>query len=351
MRILIVKISAMGDVLHALPVLDYLKQASPGCEIDWVVEEVFASLLCGNPLISRLHTVSFKKWKQKPFSLTTAKEVLNVRNRLAEQAYDLVIDIQGNIKSGMVAWLSGCPRRVGFNPAASQESLNALFINRRIALGPKDRHITDQYLRIVGASFDLEFSGLRLHTDVYTRPEDELAAELLVKRYREKGPILLIHTGTTWQTKFWHEPGWIELGRRIFSSYPGSVLLFSWGNDSERSAAERITTALGKQAVLLEKLSIMRLAALVKKVSLVMGGDTGIVHLAAAAGTPTVSYYRSSDGQRSGPRGEQHVIVQAPMPCARCFLTRCKKDEECRESITPELLLQAIRKILQIQVG
>ncbi|MDD2273210.1 MAG: lipopolysaccharide heptosyltransferase I [Desulfuromonadaceae bacterium] len=346
MRILIVKISAMGDVLHALPVLDYLKQASPGCEIDWVVEEAFADLLSGNPLISQLHTVRFKKWKKKPFSLETINDILNVRRGLVQRAYDLVIDIQGNIKSGMVAWVSGCSHRVGFSRAAAQESLNALFIKRRIALRPEDLHITDQYLRVAAASFDLEFSGLQLHTDICTRPEDDLAVDDLVKRYRKEGPLFLIHTGTTWQTKFWYESGWVELGRMIISTFPGAVLLFSWGNDSEYSAAERVTTALGGQAVLLEKLSIMRLAALVKKVNMVMGGDTGIIHLAAAAGTPTVSYYRSSDGLRSGPRGAQHAVIQAPMPCARCFRTRCEKDGECRESITPALLMQAIEKIL-----
>jgi heptosyltransferase-1 len=347
MRILIVKISAMGDVLHALPVLDYLKQASPGCEIDWVVEEVFADLLRCNPLITQLHTVRFKKWKRKPLSLATITEISAARSALLKRNYDLVIDIQGNIKSGMVAWLSGCPRRVGFCRAMAQEGLNALFINREVAGMPEDRHITDQYLRIASASFDLKFNGLQLHTDVCTPPEDDLAAEVLVNSCRKGGPLILIHTGTTWQTKFWYEAGWIELGHRIVASLPGAVLLFSWGNDSERSTTERITAAIGGQAVQLEKLSVMRLAALVKKVNLVMGGDTGIVHLAAAAGTPTVSYYRASDGQRSGPRGETDIVVQAPMPCARCFRTRCEKDGECRESITPELLLQAIREVLR----
>ncbi len=346
MRILIVKISAMGDVLHALPVLDYLKQASPGCEIDWVVEEVFADLLRGNPLINKLHIVRFKTWKRKPFSRTTISEIMAVRTGLSQRNYDLVIDIQGNIKSGMVAWLSGCTKRVGFSRAVAQESLNALFINRRTALQPEDRHITDQYLRIAGASFELPFNGLQLHTDVCTAQEDDLATEEFVKHYRKGGPLILIHTGTTWQTKFWHEAGWIELGRKIISAFPGAVLLFSWGNDSERSAAERIAVVLGSQAVQLEKLSIMRLAAVVKKVSLVMGGDTGIVHLAAAVGTPTVSYYRASDGLRSGPRGKKHAVIQAPMPCACCFRTRCEKDGECRESITPELLLQAILGVL-----
>lgn len=346
MRILIVKVSAMGDILHALPVLDYLKQASPGCEIDWIVEEAFADLLRGNPLITKLHAVRFKQWKKKPFSLATITEIMAVRSGLLKRNYDLVIDIQGNIKSGMVAWLSGCPRRVGFCRTMAQESLNALFINREVAVQPEDRHITDQYLRVAGASFDLEFSKLQLHTDVCTPAEDDLAAEGLITRYREGGPVILIHTGTTWQTKFWYEAGWIDLGRTILSYYPGTILLFSWGNDSERSAAERITAALGRQAVQLEKLSIMRLAALVKKVNLVMGGDTGIVHLAAAVGTATVSYYRASDGLRSGPRGKRHVVVQAPMACARCFRTRCEKDGECRESITPDHLFQAVKNVL-----
>jgi heptosyltransferase-1 len=345
-RILIVKISAMGDILHALPVLDYLKQASPGSEIDWVVEEIFADLLRCNPLIAHLHTVRFKKWKKKPFSLATITEISAARSGLLKRNYDLVIDIQGNIKSGMVAWLSGCPRRVGFSRAMAQESMNALFINREVAGMPEDRHITDQYLRIADASFGLKFNGLQLNTDVYTPPDDDLAVESLIRDYRQGSPLILIHTGTTWQTKFWHEAGWIELGRKIFSSFPAAVLLFSWGNESECSAAGRITAALGRQTVRLEKLSLMRLASLVKKVNLVIGGDTGIVHLAAAAGTPTVSYYRASDGQRSGPRGEQHAVVQAPMPCARCFRTRCEKDVECRESITPVLLLQAICEVL-----
>lgn len=349
MRILIVKISAMGDILHALPVLDYLKQASPGCDIGWVVEDAFADLLRGNPRISKLHVVNFKKWKRNPFSRDTACEVLAARREIADSGYDLVIDIQGNIKSGMVAWLSGCSRRAGFTPAVAQERLNALFITTGIAPLPEDRHITDQYLRIAEASFDLKFSGLTLHTDVCTGPEDDHAAELLVNRYRTDGPVILLHTGTTWQTKFWHETGWIELGRRICSSFPGAVLLFSWGNDSECRAAERMTAAVGSRAVQLDKLPLMRLAAVVKKVDLVMGGDTGIVHLAAAVGTPTVSYYRSSDGLRSGPRGERHAVIQAPMPCARCFRTKCEKDVECRESITPDLLFQAVGSVLNRQ--
>lgn len=346
MRILIVKISAMGDILHALPVLDYLHQALPGCEIDWVVEEAFADLLRHNPLISRLHAVRFKAWKRAPFATGTIREIMAVRTALVERCYDLVLDIQGNIKSGIVTGLTGCRQRVGFVRAFTQERLNTLFTNQRFSPLPEDRHITDQYLRVASAPFALDFSRMRLAADVVTTPEDAAAVSGMITRSNSAAPVFLLHGGTTWQTKFWYQDGWVALGRLLLADYPDGLLLFSWGNDKERAAAEQCAKALGSRAMLLERLPLPRLAALVKQVDLVIGGDTGIVHLAAATGTRTVSYYRSSDGMRSGPRGPGHQVVQAPMPCAGCFRTGCDRDDECRISITPEMLQAAVNKVM-----
>lgn len=346
MRILIVKISAMGDVLHALPVLDYLHRACPGCRVDWVVEEAFADLLRNNPLIDRLLTVNFKKWKRAPFASRTRQELREAAARLADGCYDLVLDIQGNIKSGIVARLTGCTQRLGFARPFTQESLNVLFSTRRIAPLATDRHITDQYLRVASAPFGGQFDALQLGTSVATAAADDAAAAELVAGCAGRGPLFLFHTGTTWQTKFWHEDGWIALGRQLQARYPRAVMLFTWGSEAERQAAGRIAAALGGCARVLERLPLMRVAALIKQVDLVVGGDTGIVHLAAAVGTPTVSYYRSSDGLRSGPRGSRHAVLQAPMPCARCFKTRCDKDRECRESITARMLAAAVTDVM-----
>lgn len=346
MRILIVKISAMGDVLHALPVLDYLHQAAPGSEIDWVVEDAFAGLLRHNPLISKLHTVSFKRWKRTPFSSRTINEVMAVRAGLAERAYDMVIDLQGNIKSGIVAWLTGAPTRIGFSRDFTQESLNVLFSTRRIRPESGDQHITDQYLRLAAAPFGRPFDTFNLQSDIVSLPETVREVADILGQCGNGAPVLLFVIGTTWQTKFWHDAGWAELGRMLRKEYPKITMLFSWGNDTERREAEAICGQIGGNASVLPKLSLDQVAAMVKKVDAVVGGDTGIVHMAAAVGTATVSYYRSSDGERSGPRGSCHRIVQAPMPCTRCFRTRCDKDLECRESITPGIMLAAITDIL-----
>ncbi len=305
MRVLIVKMSALGDIIHALPVLDYLTQVSPGIEIDWVVEEPFLDVLEGNPLVSRIHRVRTKVWRKAPLSGATIREIGALKRALRERAYDLVFDIQGNLKSGLVCWLSGAADRIGFDREVLQESVNLLF----------------------------------------TTPADDAAADVLLSTL-DDGLVFLFHCGTTWSTKFWFEEGWVALGRVLLDNNLGSSILLSWGNEAEKTAARSIATAIGSGARVIDRQSLKGFAALLKKVDLVIGGDTGPVHIAAAVDTPTVSLYRSSDGKRSGPRGKSHAIVQSPLHCAACFRTECDKDEACRRSITPEAVLNAVEKVL-----
>lgn len=346
MRVLIVKVSAMGDIVHALPVLDYLHQVAPGIEIDWVVEEPFRDVLDGNQLISRLHTVRTKVWRRHPFAAATWREIGAVRDALRERNYDLVFDIQGNLKSGLICWLSGAEVRIGFDRDVLQESVNMLFTTRQVPLRSQDYHITDQYLRLVSVPFGRDFREMELISDIHTSPEDDAVAETLLATLAD-GLVLLFHYGTTWQTKFWTEKGWAELGRRVLARFPDSSILLSWGNEAERETVTAMAAEIGPGARVIERYTLKGLAALLKKVDLVVGGDTGPVHLAAAVGTPTVSFYRASDGRRSGPRGKGHVIVQSPLHCARCFRTQCDKDAECRDSITADALMQGIEKLLR----
>jgi heptosyltransferase-1 len=128
-------------------------------------------------------------------------------------------------------------------------------------------------------------------------------------------------------------------------------MLFSWGSDTERETAERLAAAIGDRARVLGKYSLKGIAALLKKVDVVVGGDTGLIHLAAALGTPTVSYYRASDGRVSGPRGSEHVIVQSPLACTRCQRTACDRDTECRASISAEKVFAGIVQIMTVAEG
>jgi heptosyltransferase-1 len=345
-RVLIVKLSALGDVIHALPVLDYLHQAKPGIEVDWIVEEAFSPLLAGNPRIAELIVIRARSWRKHPFAPGTRRELMAVVHLLRERNYDMVFDIQGNIKSGVTAWLSGCPDRLGFRREVTQESANAWFTTRRIPLRPIDRHITDQCLRVVSTPFGRDFTQMELATEIPVPDNDERWAAGFMETLGN-GLVFLFHCGTTWQTKFWHEAGWIELACRAEGRFPGCAILLTWGNESERLAAERIAEGAGPSTRVVERLPLGKLVGLLKKVDLVAGGDTGIVHAAAAVGTPTVSLYRASDARRSGPRGSLHRVIQTPMPCARCFRTSCDQDQQCRESIKAEELLSAMESILR----
>ena len=223
--------------------------------------------------------------------------------------------------------------------------MNRLFTTIHIPLKPEDVHVSDQYLRLVSAPFDIDFSRLELKSNIYTSPEDDDAAEKQILDLNSD-KVLFFHYGTTWKTKFWSEESWIELGKKIISHHPDYSILFSWGNDTEQKTVKRLAAAIGPGAKVAERYSLKRLTALLKKVDLVVGGDTGPVHLAAAVGTPTVSYYRASNGRRSGPRSKRDIVIQAPMSCTACFRTKCERDKECRESITVQAISMSIEKLL-----
>ena len=345
MRVLIIKASALGDIIAALPVLDFLKQASPGIEIDWVVEEPFRQVLEGNPLLSALHLVRTKVWRKQPFSSQTRREISLLRQTLRERDYDLVFDIQGNLKSGIIGYCTGCPDRIGFTREDLQESVNVLFTTRRIPLRRQDYHVTDKCLRLVSIPFAKDFRTMTLTSTIRTSAEDDANAEVLLATLSD-GLVFLFQYGTTWQTKFWSKESWIKLGKEVLERFPDASILLPWGNETERAMVSSIAAGIGRGSRVLERYSLKGLAALLKRVDLVVGGDTGPVHLAAAVGTPTVSFYRSSDGKRSGPRGEHHVVIQSPMHCTRCFRTRCDQDAQCRETIKVQDVMNGIERLL-----
>jgi heptosyltransferase-1 len=257
----------------------------------------------------------------------------------------MVFDIQGNLKSGLACWLSGADNVIGFAREDLQESVNSIFTTRKVHLRGLDRHVTEKYLRVVSASFGRDFREMSLSSDIYTGADEDAVADALMSTLSD-GFVFLFHYGTTWQTKFWSPEGWIELARMLLERFPDSTVLLSWGNEKERKAVTSIASGIGRGARVMDRYGLKGFAAILKRVDVVVGGDTGPVHIAAAVGTPTVSLYRSSDGRSSGPRGERHHVLQSPLSCTRCFKTRCSRDEECRASITAKPLADAVEKLL-----
>lgn len=345
MRVLIVKASALGDIIHALPALDYLHQVSPGIEIDWVVEEPFREVLEGNPQLSEVHLVRTKAWRKRPFAADTWREVRALRETLRSRNYDLVFDIQGNLKSGLICWQTGADQRIGFTRDAVREKLNLLFTTRQVPMRKLDFHVTEKYLRIISVPFGRDFRSMQLNSVIVTSPEDDANAQVLLSTLSD-GLVFLFHCGTSWKTKLWAPKCWVELGQGILERNPDATILLTWGDQAERERSVEIARGIGPGARVIDRYPLKALAAILKKVDLVLAGDTGPVHIAAAVGTPTISLYRATNGKLTGPRGERHVTIQSPLHCTKCARKQCDQDSQCSESIKVEQVMAVVERQL-----
>ncbi|MCM2264964.1 MAG: lipopolysaccharide heptosyltransferase I [Desulfuromonadales bacterium] len=344
MKVLIVKASALGDVVHALPVLAWLKSADPAVEIDWLVEDGFASLLDGHPLVRKVHRLATRSWRQQGW-LAAIREGWQAVERIRRENYDVVLDLQGNSKSGLFVLLSGASRRYGFDRQGVREWPNLLATNRRVRLTAAEHHISERSLAIARAAFPLGQEHLTAGP-LPIRPEaaaqiDTLLADFGLSARR----FAVLHYGTTWTTKLWPTANWQTLVCGL-EAETGLVPVLTWGSNEERGVVEQLAVAAGGRALLWPRGTLPELAALLARADIVVGGDTGPIHIAAAVGTPTVSMYRVTDGCRNGPRGERHVCLQTPLDCSPCLLKHCEKDLECGLSIPVTAVLHAMQALL-----
>ncbi|MEJ2200834.1 MAG: lipopolysaccharide heptosyltransferase I [Desulfuromonadaceae bacterium] len=343
MKILIVKVSALGDVVHALPVLTYLKSVDPALEIDWLVERPFLPLLEGHPLLRRVLALDTKGWRNQG-GLTPLREALSLVRQLRREGYDLVLDLQGNCKSGLFTRLSGAPLRYGFDLDGAREWPNLLATNRRVVLTSEDHHVSDRSLAIARTALP----GGDQTLTAGTLPVSAAALARVEKHLQELGltavPLVVLHYGTTWSTKLWPLDCWMALAKNLVEQ--GIRPLLSWGNETERLASQAIADACAGQALLWPRGSLPELVALLSRADLVIGADTGPVHMAAAVETPTVSIYRVTDARRNGPRGERHICLQSPLDCSPCLRKTCDQDDMCGRSISVDSVIAASRKLL-----
>lgn len=328
--------------------LDFVRQVAPDPVIDWIAEEQFLPLLEHNPYLNRLFCIRTKKWRKNRFSSATFNEISLLKRELQQQRYDVVFDLQGNLKSGIITWLTGAPLRVGFAFEILQEKINALFTNRKISFLKEDTSVTARYLRMASTFFEPGFGGIELPGRIFSSADDEKSAEQYLAQFR-LGLRIMLQVGTTWRTKLWHREGWIELAQRLHTTWPDATMLINWGSQEEKELGEAISAAVGDSVVLLPWFSIRELIPVIARCNLVIGGDTGPVYLAAAVGTPTVSYYRATNAAMYAPRGDRHRSLQADMPCAACLKTECQKDEECRRTISADQLFNAANTLLTMK--
>ncbi|HRF11190.1 MAG TPA: lipopolysaccharide heptosyltransferase I [Candidatus Accumulibacter phosphatis] len=289
MRILLVKTSSLGDVIHNLPVLSDLRHVFPGARIDWCVEESFADIPRLHPALDQVIPVALRRWRRHLGRLATWRELRDFRRLISRKAYDIVLDTQGLLKSALIA-RQAQGRHCGYAAEAAREPLAARFYDQTFVI-PRNVHAVQRNRWLAAAAFDYPVDlPLDYGISAPTIETDWLSADRLV--------VLL--TATSRDDKLWDEMHWCELGQALCER--GLTPVLPAGNAVERQRAERIAAAV-TAAVLAPPLSLPQVAALIARASLTIGVDTGLAHLAAALRVPVIALYIATDPALTGVHG------------------------------------------------
>jgi len=286
MRILLVKTSSLGDVIHNLPAVSDLKRHFPEARIDWCVEENFAAIPSLHPGVSRIIPVAIRRWRKALFKAATWREIGAAQAALRATAYDLVIDSQGLLKSALLA------SRVqgivcGYAADSAREPLAARFYQRRFSIS-RSQHAVDRNRQLVAAAVGYSADGL---------PDYGIAPPPGRPDWLAVSPYIVLLTASSRDDKLWPDEHWLALGRQLHARSLRAVL--PGGSPAERARAARLAGAL-PDAIAAPPLSLPALATLLGGANAVVGVDTGLTHLAVALDTPTIALYTATDPGLTG---------------------------------------------------
>jgi len=343
-RILVVKPSSIGDVVHALPTVAALRQGFPDSFLAWMVEEEAADIVTGNPHVDEVIVSSRKRWQRelkekttRPFALRQMWEFLRM---LRSRRFDLVIDLQGLLKSGIPILLSGAPYRLGYSRA---REMSHIFLTHRVLVDNGSMHSVDRYLEIV------RFLGIAVGEKEFSirmsqRDEQAMMDLLQEDRIGAQETKIVLNAPARWQSKRWPKENFAELGDQLASRLQAQIILT--GSHSDRSLVQEIASLMGHRSLVAAgRTTLKELCALLKRVDLMVTCDSGPMHMAAAMGTPTVALFGPTDPKRTGPYGSVHRVLQRQMDCIPCFKRRCRENL-CLKEISVGEVFRAAQEVL-----
>jgi len=298
-RVLVVKMSSLGDVIHTLPALTDAAAAVPGIRFDWVVEEAFSEIPAWHPAVDRVIPVALRRWRKTPFKSLTGPEWKAFRASLKLRHYDAVIDAQGLLKSAFIARMVGAPR-FGLDKQSAREGLASHFYHHKISVA-RDLHAV-QRIRLLFA-----------HALKYTlsSASGDYGVRANLKTGGDKMPSsLLFFHGTARAEKLWPQERWIKLAKLV--GQRNYVVWLPWGSPEERERAERIASA-AENAQVLPRLDLLGLASMLMEVDGAVAVDTGLAHLSAALDVPTVSLYGPTHIELIGAYGRNQTHIASPL--------------------------------------
>lgn len=331
MRVLIIKTSSLGDVLHTLPAVSDAAAVYPHIQFDWVVEEAFQAIPKLHPYVNQVIPVALRRWRKEKYKALFQGEIKQFLKTLKQTQYDVIIDAQGLLKSAILScFASG--KRIGFARHSAKEPLSSLFYHRGIQT-KEGLHAIDKIRFLFSAIFEYPFQN--------SKPNYGLTIPKQNENPQEKKPYYVFLHGTTWETKQWPEQHWIKLGNCIENAGYDIKLLF--GNTIEEARANRIREAVPSSEVL-PKMNLEEIALILEQAKGVISVDTGLAHLAAALNVPTLALYGPTNPLLTGTMGENQQHLKADYPCSPCFKKACPLIKEknspspCLASLTPEFV-------------
>jgi heptosyltransferase-1 len=299
MRILLIRTSSLGDIVHCLPALRSLRQRYPSAHIGWVVEDVFAPLLARDPDLDEVLEVGLRRWRRSPLDAATLRELRAGLGRLNEWGADVVLDLMGNHKAGLLAAITSCDRRVGLGARLRRERSSAAWLSEWVEA--RGEHAVDRALAVAAAvSGSDRFVGFG--------PEQIRAAAEPARQSRATGQVV-IHPGAAWASKRYPPERWGRVAATIARA-TGREIVVSAG-PGEAALAERVEQASEGLATRADASDLPALVALLADAALVLGGDTGPLHLAHALGVPALFLHGPTDPRTHGPYGAPDRALRA----------------------------------------
>lgn len=337
-RVLIIKTSSLGDVIHTLPALTDAAQAIPGTHFDWVVEENIAEVPAWHKDVDRVIPVALRRWRKNITQALRRKEWSEFLKYLRTEEYDAVIDAQGLLKSAFLTRLAR-GKRCGLAWNSIREPLASLVYQHTVSVA-KNQHAIARVRELFAKTLAYPLPQLP--------PDGGIAKERLPVYDKVTNYIMFLH-GTTWANKHWPESYWLQLALSVVKE--GYSLVLPWGNAVERERAERIA-ALSQHITVLPKLSLTEIAGVLVRAKAVVSVDTGLSHLAAALAVPAIGLYGPTNPALTGSYGPSQIHLAADFPCAPCLKRQCHYQQAspiwpaCFTDVNPHSVWNQLKTIL-----
>jgi lipopolysaccharide heptosyltransferase I len=363
-KILLIKLSAVGDVVQTIPLFNRLRRRYPAARIDWLTTPGVAELLRHNPAISNVVEFSRDEWS-RPWRLAPFVDAAKLIARLRANGYDLAIDLQGQLRSTLFTFGSGAPVRIGFDRPRSElwkESPRKfteearkhawhgaregswLVYTDHIALPAVDMHPVDRYLA-VGPRLGLDDSAPDFSIPI--PPEALTRIDALLDYYGvAKTRMIAMAPGTNWETKKWRQDAFAEVARHFLQKGLAVCLI---GSERDRAVCAQVAQLAPAAVNLAGETTLSELAALIRRSTICVSNDSGPMHLAVAFDRPVVSIFGPTDLIWAGPYRRQDAILRADLPCSPCYLrqlSHCMHGHACMQNVSAGAVIARLESIL-----